>query len=108
VWNILQNPAVENRLLEELRNVWATLNAPAPRYEVLERLPYLIACIMESLRLAHGVVSSMLSTPVGDIVVDGYMVPAGSNIAMAVPFVNLNPDVFRSPGEFRPERWLGG
>jgi len=75
----------------------------APGYEVLEGLPYLMTCIKESAR------SPMLHTPVGDIVVDSYTtVPAGNNIVVAVPFVNLDPDALQSPREFRPERWLEG
>jgi len=40
-YHVLQNPQVRQRLETELREAWPVLEE-IPRYEVLEKLPYLV------------------------------------------------------------------
>ena len=40
---VLLNPQIHQRLEEELREAWPVLDE-IPRYEVLEKLPYLVRC----------------------------------------------------------------
>jgi hypothetical protein len=45
MYHVLHNPAILQRLRAELRAAWPTLEN-APRYETLEKLPYLV-CLVE-------------------------------------------------------------
>ncbi|KAI3606063.1 benzoate 4-monooxygenase cytochrome p450 [Moniliophthora roreri] len=104
----LRNPAIAQKLKDELRNVW-----PDPESSVslgvLEKLPYLTAFVKESLRLGHGIVSP-LPRVIGssNAVIDGWQVPAGTVVEMSSVLLHENPDVFKNPLEFSPERWLQG
>ena len=102
VFHVLNNPAVHERLVEELKRAWPELEMTM-RYETLEKLPYLVrgyyctssargiqsdcsqtAVIKESLRKAHGVVHP-LPRVVGptDATIAGFTVPAGVRGALA-------------------------
>ncbi len=43
-YHLLHNPEMRERLFGELLTVWPNLNQP-PRYETLERLPYLVSTL---------------------------------------------------------------
>ncbi|THU89354.1 cytochrome P450 [Dendrothele bispora CBS 962.96] len=103
----LNNSAIADRLKEELRQAWPDEDV-APDLTVLEQLPYLTAFIKESLRFSHGVVTP-LARVVGptDAKIGGIVVPAGTTVGMSVTFLHKNPDIFKDPETFSPERWLG-
>jgi hypothetical protein len=42
-YHVLHNPQVQQRLEAELREAWPILEE-IPRFEVLEKLPYLVRC----------------------------------------------------------------
>jgi len=50
VYHVLSDPRKEKRLREDLREVMACYPAQNPRWVDLEKIPYLQACIKESLR----------------------------------------------------------
>ncbi|KAJ4382010.1 hypothetical protein N0V86_002336 [Didymella sp. IMI 355093] len=80
-----------------------------PSFNDLNKLPYFDAVINEGFRLSHGVIARLprvaptedLSVPNTDITI-----PAGTPIGMSAWLVHMNPSLFPSPDEFRPERWL--
>lgn len=37
---------------------------------------------------------------------DGQIIPAGSNLIVAIMFLHRNPDLFPNPEEFLPERFM--
>lgn len=47
---ILENPTIENRLREDLKEVTACYPKEVPRWADLEKIPYLTGCIKEGLR----------------------------------------------------------
>lgn len=47
---ILENPTIEKRLREELKEVTACYPKEVPRWADLEKIPYLTGCIKEGLR----------------------------------------------------------
>jgi len=76
---ILDNEAVYQRLKKELRTAWPVL-AKTPRYEELERLPYLTAVVKEALRISPGVASPLPRvTPFGGATIAGVKVPSQVN-----------------------------
>jgi cytochrome P450 len=85
--------------------------------EVLERLrteivdgegdEYLRATITESLRL-RPVVPIAGRRLAEDLDLNGYTLPAGSDISPSIYLTHTRPDVYPEPMEFRPERFLDG
>ncbi|ESK87846.1 benzoate 4-monooxygenase cytochrome p450 [Moniliophthora roreri MCA 2997] len=105
---VLQNPAIAQKLKDELKSVWPDVESPVG-LTVLEKLPYLTAVIKESLRLGHGVVSPLpRAVGASNAIIDGLVVPAGTIIEMSPVFLHENPDIFENPLNFSPERWLQG
>ncbi|KAF3178847.1 hypothetical protein TWF225_004800 [Orbilia oligospora] len=107
LFQILSNPKIYDRLLAELKTILPKVDSVAP-YTELEKLPYLTACIKESLRYASAAASRTprLVPPGGIYLPDGRFVPAGTRIGMAIYLIHFNPDLFPNPRVFDPERWL--
>ncbi|KAF7983552.1 hypothetical protein HWV62_21130 [Athelia sp. TMB] len=105
-FNILNNPEVISTLKAELVEAWPDASAVANQ-DMLSKLPYLTAVIKESLRMSHGVVSP-LARMVGPAPVNiaGVTVPAGASVAVTSSFMHNNPDIFKDPFVFDPQRWL--
>ncbi|KIY67663.1 cytochrome P450 [Cylindrobasidium torrendii FP15055 ss-10] len=105
LFHALNTPRVYRALRAELD---AALPDKEQSYTLrqLEELPYLTAYIKEALRVAQGIVSPLPRIAQRDMIIGGYPVPKGTSVAMAAPFVHNDPDIFESPEEFRPERWL--
>ncbi|EKM54139.1 uncharacterized protein PHACADRAFT_145790 [Phanerochaete carnosa HHB-10118-sp] len=106
VLNILANPEILARLQQELVEAWPNLDN-VPRFEQLEKLPYLTAVLKESLRTTHGVVQPMTRVvPKEGAQISGRFIPGGSVVGISNTFVHLNEDIFRDACAFKPERWL--
>lgn len=73
--------------------------------EELARLPFLSACIRETLRLlppANGK-TAQRTAPEGEI--DGLYIPAGTIVSADLYSIQRSSQYFADPGSFRPERW---
>ncbi|KAL2784370.1 cytochrome P450 [Aspergillus keveii] len=104
---ILRSPEVYRKMKEELISIWPEIEKP-PRWEELERLPYLTAVIKESLRISPGVASPLPRVvPEGGAIIANTPIPGGTIVMHASHFIHRNPEIFSDPDEFRPERWLG-
>lgn len=103
---IFKHPHVLKRLREELDTVILEAGA-IPTYDSLSKLPYLRACIEESLRLRP---ASSLGlpriVPAGGRMIAGRFIEEG--VTVSVPTYTLLRDkVFDEPDRYKPERWLG-
>ncbi len=70
-------------------------------------LPYCNATLNESMRLTPSAVGTLrcLTT---DMEVDGYKIPAGTNVLAGAYIIHRRKDIWGPDAlEFRPERWLG-
>ncbi|HEX4004415.1 MAG TPA: cytochrome P450 [Candidatus Acidoferrales bacterium] len=99
-----QNPAMEERLYDELYEVLA---GRAPGVADLQRLPYLQAVMNESLRLYPPayILARMAIEPCQ---IGGYDIPLGSTILLAPWVTHRDPRFFDDAETYRPERWLDG
>ncbi|CZT25816.1 related to pisatin demethylase cytochrome P450 [Ramularia collo-cygni] len=103
-----QNSAFQQKLMEE------SLTIPAedldvhgnPTVEAADKLPYLNAVINETLRLYAPLPGSEARSADMDVVVDGYLIPAGSIVNMAPYSLHRNAAVFEDPLSWNPDRWL--
>ncbi|WP_260192293.1 cytochrome P450 [Actinophytocola gossypii] len=94
---LLTHVAVRERAVDEVRSAEGP---PDP-----DRLPYLRAVVAETLRLYPPAVVSARHVVHG-FEFAGVPVRAGSTLLYSPYVTHRDPDVYRDPLEFRPERWL--
>jgi len=106
-YHLLHNPEMRERLFGEILTVWPDLSQP-PRFETLERLPYLTAVVKETLRLAPAMpVGLARVVPPEGATISGVRIPGGTTVSQSSLFVHLSEDIFVCAEEFMPVRWLG-
>lgn len=95
----------QERLYQEIRHVIGNKNLDV---EALTNMPYLKACVKESLRKNYPLAVGSIRRLKEDIVVGGYRVPKGTDVL--VPLRNMSHDekYFKNPDQFIPERFLRG
>jgi cytochrome P450 len=104
-WYLLgENPAAEERLHEELRGV---LGGRPAEVSDLERLRYLNAVILESLRL-YPPAYMLARMNVETVHLGGYEIPPRSTLLASQWVMHRDPRFFEQPEQFIPERWLDG
>ncbi|XP_065365991.1 probable cytochrome P450 12a4, mitochondrial [Calliphora vicina] len=101
---LAQNPQQQLKLREELLTILPQKNS-ALNQENMNNLPFLRACIKESLRL-YPVATGNFRTTGQDVVLSGYRVPADTDVSMTAQLLLKDPKYFQQPDKFLPERWL--
>ncbi|KIN06848.1 hypothetical protein OIDMADRAFT_108363 [Oidiodendron maius Zn] len=112
VYHLLENPRILAKLKEELKLAIPDADT-IPTNSQVEKLPYLNALIKECLRL-HPVASFCREriAPDQDIsFVDAsqkkeYIIPRGTSMGITAVLISRNADIFPSPNDFIPERFL--
>lgn len=101
---LARNPAAEERLAAEIRDV-----APSrlPTAADLPRLRFAEAVVKESLRL-YPPAYVIGREAVADCVVGGFPVPARATVYLSPWVLHRDPRWFDEPESFRPDRWLDG
>ncbi|GIC87843.1 cytochrome P450 [Aspergillus udagawae] len=106
IFHILNNHAVYKKLKAELFTNIPDV-ASMPTVGSLEQLPYLSATIKEGLRLSSIVTTRLPRiAPDEDLQYQHWQIPSGTPVSMSTYFILRDPDIFPSPTEFIPERWL--
>lgn len=113
VWQICRNPSIKRKLAGALKEALPEQReGEYPALLALESIPYLVACVKESLRVAipvqgrlPRVVPSTTTTP---LVVDEKIVPPGSIVGMSAYTMHSSEELWGANARhFEPERWLG-
>lgn len=105
---ILSRPNVHSRLLAELRSVMPAPGAPVPSTDELERLPYLVGVVLESLRISDSVPSRLHRVaPNEDLRYGECVIPRGTTFGQSSWFIHNDPNCFPEPHLFNPDRWSG-
>jgi len=118
-YHVLANPTVMRQLQEEIRGVMSEEKATCNQ---LEKLPYFSAVISEGLRLSYGVTTHLQRVSPDQVLkfqdwdippgvsfpahFEYKLMPSQTPVGMTSVLIHLNPIVFPSPHEFKPERWL--
>ena len=102
LFHLVRDATARRRLLAEIR-------ASSGRdTHTLDGLPYLRACVKESLRLGMANPTRLTRVvPATGLSVGKMLLPAGTIVGCAAYNLHHDPDVFPDPFSFRPERWLG-
>ncbi|KAL3428258.1 cytochrome P450 monooxygenase [Phlyctema vagabunda] len=107
---IATNPRIMQRAKQEIRDAASCdqLSTPVQFEETRVNLPYIVACIRESLRL-NPPAPNLLPRVVGKEGkrIDEHFVPAGTDITSNAYVVQRDPELYApDPDSYRPERWL--
>ena len=97
LYYIHRDESIRSRVIEEL----AEASTPGE----MATLPYLGAVIHETLRM-HPTVPIVLRRLTGPLTVAGVPRAAGDVVGIALPALHFNPDVWRNPDSFDPDRFL--
>ena len=108
-FHICANPEIYARLKKELQEAWPDEDSPPPSVAALEKLPYLGACVKESLRLAIGPMTRLQRVNHHSTMRYGdWVIPKHTPIGMSHRFIHHNESLFPDSHRFDPERWLQG
>ncbi|KAL8993292.1 MAG: hypothetical protein Q9169_006453 [Polycauliona sp. 2 TL-2023] len=101
VWAVCQNPAVQERLVGELRAL-----PESPTHAHMRELPYLDQTIKETLR-CYGAAPGALprDVPAGGANLGGHYIPAGAIVSTQNYSLHRDPVMFPNPDRFDPSRW---
>ncbi|XP_018401084.1 PREDICTED: probable cytochrome P450 12a5, mitochondrial [Cyphomyrmex costatus] len=101
---LAKNPRVQKRLYNEITSVLSKTDGTLTK-ESLKDMPYLKACIKESLRLrpAFPYLTRLLPS---EISLHGYTIPKGTFVIMANQITSQREEHFEDPEKYQPERWL--
>ncbi|KAI9154895.1 putative isotrichodermin c-15 hydroxylase protein [Paramyrothecium foliicola] len=98
-----EEPLCYERAVAEIRTRFKTLDEMTPA--ALAGLPYIHACLEETLRLLPSNNTGLPRLSPGAIV-DGHYIPKGTHVQSSVFALGRNSAYFHEPMKFRPERWL--
>ncbi|NWX19032.1 CP24A protein, partial [Aegotheles bennettii] len=103
LYNISRNPRVQQKLFQEIQSVLAANESPSA--ENLKHMPYLKACLKESMRLTPTVpfTSRTIDT---EIVLGDYVLPNGTVLMINSHALGCNEEYFSGWTQFKPERWF--
>ncbi|KAI0593108.1 cytochrome P450 [Biscogniauxia sp. FL1348] len=107
MYYVLADPAIKNRLRDELKDVMACYPEKYPRWADLEKVSYLKACIREGLRLSGLVGNIARCSPDVALQYKEWTIPKHTPVGMSIYAMHTDPEVFPEPLKFLPERWLG-
>ena len=107
MYQLLKNPDCMQKLRAEIDATLDEDEEIAP-YEKVKYLPYLRACLDESLRIfppiSHGLTRQ---TPEEGSEIAGHYIPGGTTVAVSSFIAHRDPVIFPEPEKFNPDRWLG-
>lgn len=110
IWSLSRpdHKEFQDKLIQEVRSIpEESLNGDGiPSTEISAKLLYVDAVIKETLRLYAPLPGSEpRSLPVTSTI-DGYIIPARTVVSMSPYSLHRNPEVFKEPLNFNPDRWL--
>jgi cytochrome P450 len=103
---LLKNPSCFTKLREELDAVLEADEVVAA-YDKIKHLPYLRACLDESLRLTPpNTMNVPRLTPEQGMSIMGHWIPGNTTVHSPPYAMHRNAEVFTDPEAYKPERWL--
>ncbi|KAI1280916.1 Cytochrome P450 3A24 [Halotydeus destructor] len=103
LWRLAIHQDVQDKVYQEMANVH---DKDEVTYDDLQKLVYLEATIRETLRLNPLGARALRVSTAKTIVGHGVTIPSGTPIMVPVTVVHSDPENFKDPEQFRPERFL--
>lgn len=108
MYQLLKNPQTLEKLREEIDSVYDSEDEVVASYDKVKHLPYLRACLDESLRIfpptSHGLPRE---TPPEGMEILGQWVPGNTSVSMSAYVAHRDERAFPQAHLYKPERWLG-
>jgi cytochrome P450 len=105
-YHVYSNPDILAHLRSELDSVLPTLDAQLD-LKTIEVLPYLTACLKETLRINSPFTKrAPQCAPNDTLYYKDWALPPGTYVTMNVHCQMHDPDLFPNPSRFNPDRWL--
>ncbi|KAF1896275.1 hypothetical protein Lal_00018556 [Lupinus albus] len=107
--NLVKYPHMQQRIVDEITRVMTVSNKGEKeevQEEDLEKLPYLKAVVLESLRRHPPGHFLVPHTGTEDVAFNGYLVPKNGSVNFMVAEIGRDPKVWEDPMTFKPERFL--
>ncbi|KAK4365246.1 hypothetical protein RND71_016604 [Anisodus tanguticus] len=101
---LLNNPEIMSKVQHELKDVVGMNNIVEESN--LSELNYLDAVLKETLRLHPALPLLLPKRPSQSAIVGGYTIPEGTKVLLNVYAIHRDPQVWESPLDFQPERFL--
>lgn len=104
--NLVKYPHVQERLVDEIREVLGEREEREVKEEDLQKLGYLKCVILEGLRRhppGHFVLPHAVTE---DVVFNDYLVPKNGTVNFMVAEMGWDPKVWEDPLAFKPERFM--
>ncbi|EPQ05180.1 1,25-dihydroxyvitamin D(3) 24-hydroxylase, mitochondrial [Myotis brandtii] len=98
LYNLSRNPRVQEKLLEEIQSVLP--ENQVPRAEDVRNMPYLKACLKESMRSPMHIGNRHYYKLMGDFYISKTVLMLNTQV------LGSNEENFDDASQFRPERWL--
>ncbi|KAJ9654566.1 hypothetical protein H2198_006381 [Neophaeococcomyces mojaviensis] len=107
MYHLLKHPEILAKLREEVDRALDPDEIIAP-YDSVKNLPYLRACLDESLRIVSPTTHNLgrVTPPEGLQIMDEY-IPGGVSVSIAAYIIHQDPAIYPEPEKYIPERWLG-
>ncbi|XP_043098505.1 1,25-dihydroxyvitamin D(3) 24-hydroxylase, mitochondrial [Puntigrus tetrazona] len=103
IFNLSRNPCAQAKLLKEIQDVVPA--GETPRAEHLKSMPYLKACLKESMRVSPSVPFTSRTLD-KDTVLGDYTLSKGTVLMINSQAIGSSEEYFDNGKQFRPERWL--
>ncbi|XP_038659047.1 1,25-dihydroxyvitamin D(3) 24-hydroxylase, mitochondrial isoform X1 [Scyliorhinus canicula] len=103
IFNLSRNPKAQDKLNEEIRHVLSKDQAPTA--DDIKKMPYLKACLKESMRITPSVPFTSRTLD-EETVLGDYLLPKGTILMINSHVLGWNEDYFDEGMQFKPERWL--
>ncbi|KAF9445128.1 cytochrome P450 [Macrolepiota fuliginosa MF-IS2] len=100
---MISHPAVVKKIRDEIDSVVGSDRMPTFTDEF--KLPYLVACIKETLRRRPATIMGIPHSNDEDDIYEGYFIPKGSTIIGNIWAIHMDPKRYFNPFAFMPERW---
>ncbi|KAJ4407474.1 hypothetical protein N0V82_009915 [Gnomoniopsis sp. IMI 355080] len=100
---LLEEPVAYKHLVEEIRGEFDSYDSITST--TVLSMPYLHACLEETLRLLPTNLTGLPRYSPG-ATVDGYYVPKNTHVQTSIFTLARNPKYFHQSLEYRPQRWL--
>ncbi|XP_075162706.1 putative cytochrome P450 4d14 [Haematobia irritans] len=100
-----RHPESQQQVYDEILNVFGNEKDFSIEMDQLQDLKYLECVIKESLRL-HPPIPLISRVTSEDTKVGNQIIPAKAMICMSLFNINRDPDLYSSPNEFQPERFM--
>lgn len=99
-----QNPEAQQKVFEEVTGIVGDDLSIYPTYNQLQEMKFVECCIKETLRIYPPV--PMFGRNLDeDLDLNGKIVPKGSNINIMIYNLHMDPNYFKDPEMFKPERF---